>query len=249
MAKQEKKAAEKEAKMAVKNPSLLRSGHGSAFAPADTASSTISSPYLAQNSSSHTSLPSYQEDHAASGYSCSDAIRSDSPHTPLTTSPRFELDSSAAYGARDSRKLQELQQKAQQVNLDCDRRKLKKDNQKPSKQQRLEEERTDKLAELQKKIEKERRKIEKSQEKSAEGLDALDEKAGLEVTQACDWYGDEERRRAALGPSVSDKDLAKTLEKERKLAAKLRWIVVQNLPDHGAFPDEGPVLEERRRFW
>lgn len=130
-------------------------------------------------------------------------------------------------------RIDDLLRKEQQINLDFDNRLLEKDNQKPSKQARLQEKRAERLAEVEKKLEKERTKEEGKQRERQRASSIPESESSLSTGKRSGTRGDE------------DKDLAKRreeelklVEKEKQKASKLRWIVIQNLPDHGAFPEE-----------
>lgn len=134
-----------------------------------------------------------------------------------------------------NRVLQRLELKKQSINLAANEQLLEGNHAPGSKKAaKIEKKRAEKLAEAERRFAKEQRREEK---RAAKG----------KATKKDNGENDHDDGRSSdssSSGSSSDSDSAsdreekvrKALEKDRKKAAKLRWIVVQDLPDEGAFP-------------
>lgn len=105
---------------------------------------------------------------------------------------------------------------------------------------RIEKKRTEKLADVERRFMKEQRREEKRAAKGKGKKKTEDDDGGSSSSSSSsdsDSDSDSESDR--------EKKARKALEKDQKKAAKLRWIVVQDLPDEGAFPAVTDMVDNR----
>ncbi|ETN38426.1 uncharacterized protein HMPREF1541_06461 [Cyphellophora europaea CBS 101466] len=152
---------------------------------------------------------------------------------PMTSPPQ-------APSSQENKRLKSLEFKMQKINLKADERLLSED--KPDRREKIDKERAKKLAEVEKEMRKEEGKDERRAAKSVG-----------RPTQEVD--GIQSRRRSSSNsgrPSLNSPSSGgregSALEKNRKAAAKLRWIVVQNLPEENEV-EEAPQKSWMARGW